>query len=152
MKNIQLHSGIAVALLAMGVIVSSAMAHHSSAQFDLSERGRREVSGVVKKFEWANPHAWIWLDIPMAEGKTQTWGFEMASPGSLRSSGMNWNTLKKGDKITVEYGPARDGSHVGVLAGKIVLADGTVWYGKGTASPVRRPELGSAAWGEIGKE
>ena len=128
---------MAIALTIVGVD-SSASAHHSAAQFDLSESGVKLMTGYVKKFDWGNPHTWIWLEVPDADTSKPPvlWGLEMASPGSLRASGFNYDSVKVGQKLTIDVGPARDGTHVGVVAGRITYEDGTVWIGRGTASPV----------------
>jgi Family of unknown function (DUF6152) len=131
-------TGVLAVTLVMGGAYSTAEAHHSAAQFDLSEGGVKLLTGYVKKFEWGNPHTWIWLEVPNADSTKppDLWGLEMASPGSLRASGFNYNSVAVGQKLTVDVGPARDGTHIGVVAGRITYEDGTVWIGKGTASPV----------------
>ena len=50
---------IAVALLATGV--HEAAAHHSFAPFNLE--AEKTISGTIKKFDWTNPHTWIWVDV-----------------------------------------------------------------------------------------
>jgi len=127
----------ASAIIALALAAVTAQAHHSSAQFSLAPQDIREITGTVEKFQWSNPHAWIWLIVQRSDGQTERWGFEMASPGSLRQSNLNWDSIKTGEKLTITYGPSRDGAHVGVLAGKFVHEDGRVWIGQGTASPVQ---------------
>ena len=51
------------------------------------------------------------------------WNFELASPNVLKRNGWTRNTLKEGDKITIEGSAAKDGSHLG-NAQKVTLPDG----------------------------
>ena len=51
--------------------------------------------------------------------------FEGRSPGILARSGWSRTIFKPGDTITVDFSPARDGSHTG-LTTRVTLADGTV--------------------------
>ena len=48
------------------VAVAPAFAHHSYALFDLTQR--RSVEGVVAKFEWTNPHTWVWMYVKGKNG------------------------------------------------------------------------------------
>ena len=38
-----------------------AVAHHSYSAFDMANQ--KTVSGTIKKFDWTNPHTWVWLDV-----------------------------------------------------------------------------------------
>ena len=70
----------AVLLLAMGLPL---LAHHSfSAEYD--ETKPVNVTGVVKKVEWQNPHIWFYVDVKDASGKITTWGFSGGPPGMLQ--------------------------------------------------------------------
>ena len=57
-------------------------------------------------------------------GKT-SWEIEGRPPGVLARAGWSKTILKAGDTITVDFSPARDGSHSG-LTTRVTLADGTV--------------------------
>ena len=105
------------------VLTTSAMAHHSFAPFDTN--AQKTVTGTVKQFDWTNPHTWIWLDVPNAKGGVDTFGFEGMSPNYLGRRGWSKNTLKAGDKITVDYRPLRDGSNGGMFM-NAKLPDGKV--------------------------
>jgi hypothetical protein len=39
----------------------------------------KTITGIVNRFEWTNPHTWIWVDV-QENGKTVTWGVEGMSP------------------------------------------------------------------------
>jgi hypothetical protein len=84
------------------------------------------VTGTVRTFEWTNPHVWLWLNAVNEKGETVVWGFEGVAPGeATRLSGWSKDTFVKGEKLTVEAAPLKDGRAGGSL-GKITRADGTV--------------------------
>ena len=61
-----------------------ALAHHSgAAEFDSSKK--IDLTGVVTKVEWTNPHAHFYMDVKDASGKVANWNLELASPNVLDS-------------------------------------------------------------------
>ena len=98
---------ITAAALAWGC-AAPAFAHHSFAMFDAEKT--ITLTGTVKEFQWANPHALIWLVVQDA-GKPAavTWAIELTSPGNLRRGGWNKESLKPGDKVEVTANPLKDG-------------------------------------------
>jgi len=101
---------IAASLIAGGTSV--ALAHHSFAAFDITTQ--KTVSGTVKKFDWTNPHTWVWIDVVNEQGVTETWGIEGMSPNYLARRGWSRSTLKVGDKITVTVRPMKSGEKGGM--------------------------------------
>jgi Family of unknown function (DUF6152) len=98
------------------------VAHHAeSAQFDVTKPV--EVTGVLKKVEWANPHIWFYVDVKDDTGKITTWGFSGLPPGMLARRGFTKNTLKPGDVVTVRGSRAKDGS-ANASGGRVTFADG----------------------------
>ena len=88
-----------------------ALAHHSYSAFDMT--GQKTVNGTVKKFDWTNPHTWVWIDVVNEQGVTETWGIEGMSPNYLARRGWSRSTLKAGDKITVTVRPMKTGEKGG---------------------------------------
>lgn len=113
---------IAAALLCT-LPVGVAQAHHSFAMFDQSKK--LSLTGTVKEFQWTNPHAWIELMVPGANGKEERWSIELNSPNNLARQGFKRTSMKPGDKVTVVLRPLRDGKHGGLYQ-QATLADGTV--------------------------
>jgi hypothetical protein len=93
-----------------------ALAHHSYSAFDMT--GEKTVTGVVKKFDYTNPHSWIWIDVQNEQGSVDTWGIEGMSPNYLSRRGWSRTTLKPGDKISVTFHPAREGKGGSFVSGK----------------------------------
>lgn len=127
--------------------LTPAQAHHSVAQYDLTTVSRKTLAGTVRKFDWENPHSWIWLDVAQPDGTSVSYGLEMSSPGALRRSGFSWDSVKAGEKITVEMAPIKDGRNAGQLI-KLTYEDGHSWQPTGQASPL--PPPGQAPPGQNG--
>ena len=97
-------------------------AHHSFAMFD--QEKNITVQGTLKEFEWTNPHCWLHVNVVDAStGKTSEWAFEMGSIGQIAAQGWKADSVKAGDKITVEAHPMKDGSRGGQYQGA-KLSDG----------------------------
>jgi hypothetical protein len=98
-------------------------AHHSMAGFDRTKTV--SVTGTVKQFKWANPHAWIELEIPDAKGGTSSWNVEMTSPAVLIRAGWKSSVIKPGDKVTVACHPQISGEPGGIFV-SLTLPDGKI--------------------------
>ena len=91
------------------ILMVSAQAHHSfRAQYD-SEKPI-EVTGYVTKIDWMNPHVYFHIDVVNAQGKTESWAFEMGPPHMLEQRGWKRNSMAIGDELEVSGTRARDGS------------------------------------------
>jgi hypothetical protein len=111
-------------LIALSAVFSAALlAHHSNVAFEVTKVVT--VTGVVKEFRWANPHTWVGLTVDDGKGAKVEWALEGRAPGVLLRAGWSRNSLKPGDKITVDMSPAKDGSKTGLIA-RVTLADGTI--------------------------
>jgi len=113
-------------LVAVGIALLSttaaAGAHHGfSSEYD--EKKPVELTGVVTKLEWTNPHARFYIDVKDATGEVTNWNFEMASPNVLMRNGWKPNTLKVGDQVTVGGYLARTAPRM-AIAGAITDANG----------------------------
>lgn len=83
-----------------------ASAHHAGAAvFDYSKR--MSVAGTVVKVDWFNPHAHFYVDVSNKDGVVEQWSFELNSPNEMMRAGWRRDTVKAGDKVTVEYAPSR---------------------------------------------
>ena len=112
---------IAIAFLAAASIGGGVSAHHSATMFE--EQRTITVEGVVKEFQYTNPHSWLLVDVTGKDGKVATWGFEAEGPSTLQRAGIRPSTFPVGTKVTMTGRPMKDGqpAAIWVLA---VTADG----------------------------
>jgi Family of unknown function (DUF6152) len=99
-----------------------AVAHHSGAMFEAAKT--ITVKGVVKVFEYTNPHSWLWVTVTNDDETTTDWGFEAEGPSTLYRAGIKKNDLKPGDKVTVTGRPMKDGRPAAAWV-LVVKEDGT---------------------------
>lgn len=120
-KPMKFSSLAALVLIAAAAVSWPAYAHHSFAVYDRSKV--LTLKGSVKSFQWTNPHCVIWVLVqPEGGGDPQEWSFETTSPGVLTRGGWTRNSVKTGDRVSVEFYPLRDGSHGGGL-NSVTLTD-----------------------------
>jgi hypothetical protein len=108
-------------------------AHHSfAAEYDANRPVT--VDGIVTKFEWTNPHAWLYVEARDQSGTVTRWGIEMGSPGGLSRRGWTKTALKPGDHVTVQGFPAKDGRRVANSA-TVTMPDGRKLFGGFQTTP-----------------
>ena len=96
-------------------------AHQSTAMYD--SQNPVTITGTVKKFEWTNPHAFVYLEVKDAQGKVTEWEVEMMSLNHLRAYGWTSKTVKAGDVFSATGAPARSGAP-SMIANRMKLPDG----------------------------
>jgi len=97
----------------LAIAGASLSAHHSFAVFDMT--AEKTITGVVSKFEWTNPHTFIFVDVTNDKGATETWAIEGMSPNYLGRRGWSKNSVKPGEKITVSLRPLKEGKPGGMF-------------------------------------
>ena len=115
-----------VLLATVLVLPTAAVAHHSFAMFDNAKT--EIITGVVKDYQFANPHTWVDVVVRTPSGATETWGVEGGSPNQLSRQGWKKSSLKAGDKVVVRLHPLKSGATGGSLM-NITLEDGRVLSG-----------------------
>ena len=126
MKSSTVGWWIARSLLLVVLAVAPALAHHSfDAEYDSKKVAT--ISGFVTKVDWVNPHAFVFIDSKDESGAVVTFKIEMGPPYALVRGGWKRDTLKIGDKVTVEGAAlAKDGSNAAgsMQTTSMVLASG----------------------------
>lgn len=105
-----------VLLVAVSVLlVRNATAHHSHTMFDMSRSIR--VTGTAAKFEWTNPHIFLWIYVPddKEPSGSRLYAFESGALVAMARIGWDRDAIKAGEKVTVDYMPLKDGRPGGVL-------------------------------------
>jgi hypothetical protein len=113
---------IALAISAATVLVAPAFAHHGSfSAFDADKTVT--LTGTVEKFEWTNPHIWLYVLVPQSDAHPVEYLLEMSGTSSAVRLGWNPHMVGPGDKVTFTMHPVRNGRRGGLLLG-LVLPDG----------------------------
>jgi hypothetical protein len=104
------------------VVIGSlpAAAHHSGAMFD--PQVVLTLKGTVTRFDYVNPHSWLYINVANDDGTSTEWGFELDAPPRLRRLGISPNFWQEGDPITVKTNPLKDGRPAGHLIGAVTEA------------------------------
>lgn len=88
------------------------LAHHSATMFESQKT--ITVEGVVKEFQFTNPHSWLLVDVKNKNGSVTTWGFEAEGPSTLQRSGIRPSDFRTGTKLKITGRPMKDGSPAAV--------------------------------------
>ncbi len=89
--------GLGLALLT----VKPAAAHHSF-EAEYEDDRTQTLTGVVTEVAWQNPHAYIFLNTKSDDGTARAMRLELGPPYALVRGGWKKDTVKIGDKVTVE--------------------------------------------------
>jgi hypothetical protein len=116
---------IVALLIATAVLLCAmpAMAHHSNSAYQVDQV--MSVTGVVKEWKWSNPHTWLYVTVDDPKDGKVEWALEGRAPGVLGRAGWDRTVLKPGEKVTVHFSRAKDGSRVGIIA-RVTKEDGTI--------------------------
>lgn len=93
----------------------SISAHHGVTNYDMKKT--IVLTGTIADFEWANPHCLAHLDVRDDRGNVRHWTLELNSTIAMSHNGWDKATLKRGDRVTVETHPARNGAPMGITSG-----------------------------------
>ena len=104
---IQSHLKTLVVTVALSAGAIPAVAHHSGAMFD--DKKEVTLTGVVKEFQYTNPHSWLLVDVKGPDGTVTTWGFESNGPSMLMRAEIRKSDFVPGTPVTITGHPMKDG-------------------------------------------
>jgi len=107
------------------VVAGSVSAHHSvSGQYDASRP--LNLTGVISKVDWINPHIYLHLDVKEKDGAVTTWTLSTLPTAMMRRAGLTKESLQgqPGEVVTINAIAARDETKKLGWISKITYADG----------------------------
>jgi len=110
-------------VLAILFTAAPADSHHSNVGYEVTKV--ITVTGVVREFQWVNPHTFVHLVVEDGKGGKVEWAAEGRAPGILLRAGWTKSSLKPGEQVTIDMSPAKDGSKTSIIA-RVTKADGTI--------------------------
>jgi hypothetical protein len=116
-------SRLAATVALLGAAVLPALAHHSTVMFDKEQEVK--LTGTVKQFTYANPHAFIQIVVPQPQGSAVEWRIATEASVALGRAGIERKSLQPGEQVTVRAHPLKGGQPGGWLI-DLTKADGTV--------------------------
>ena len=106
MKSFRL---VGILLATFAATVVPVVAHHSfSAEYDFNKP--LKLKGKVTQMKWANPHAWIYIDVVGKDGKVENWAWETGGANALYRRGWRKEDLVAGTPLVIDGYQARNGS------------------------------------------
>ena len=106
----------------IGLLAFPAFAHHAGSMFDREQQV--ELVGVIREFQWTNPHIWIQVEVPSDNGDLEEWSVEGGVPNRLFRAGWRPTSFEPGDQVTIRGFPMRDGGKAALFIGA-KLSDGS---------------------------
>jgi hypothetical protein len=117
----------AIAICAGLLMLPASLSAHHSFQAEYDQNQPLKLVGKVTKVLQENPHGWIYLDAPNAQGKVVNWALEIPNPFVVQQNGFSRDIyeqlMKSGEIVTVTAYAAKDGSKH-AWAGGLTRADG----------------------------
>jgi len=125
---------VTAALVLSGAALPT-LGHHSfAAQYDRTKP--ITLKGTVTKVEWMNPHIYFYIDVKDEAERTANWAVEGGAPSMLYRNGWRADSLKVGDKVTVDGWLAKDGTNLANMR-TATLADGKTIFGASSGGDTR---------------
>jgi hypothetical protein len=120
-----------VTLAGLALVALAAAAHHSPNIYD--QQRSVTMQGVVTKYDWANPHVYVYIDVSSADGEPEIWELENGPTTMMKRRGWSSDSYAPGDHVIVHGNPARDRARKMILVTSIEREDRTLYSREGMA-------------------
>ncbi len=105
---------VAVSLAAVLGASVPVLAHHGYSAYEMDKE--MTLSGVLTDYQLVNPHGQFAFDVKSANGQLEHWVVECShTVRGMRDMGLQRDTFKAGDAITITFHPSINGTKIGVL-------------------------------------
>ena len=113
------------AVVVLGLVIPGlpAEAHHASAPF-YDDTKDVEIIGTVARFNFRNPHSFLFITTENEDGEIVEWEVEMGAAVSMSRRGWNPETIKAGDLIRAVGNPSRAEGTFGLCCAQLTRPDG----------------------------
>lgn len=119
-----------LATVAFQWVTLPAGAHHAEAPFyDLNRNV--EIKGVVTKWQFRNPHPFLFVEVTDEKGARTEWVIEFVGAVRLAKVGWSAKTFTPGETVTVSGHPSRAEGTYGISSASVARADGKIIPGSG---------------------
>ena len=114
------------AVVVLGLVITGlpVEAHHNSAPF-YDDTQEVEVVGTVLRFNFRNPHSFIFIEAENEDGEMEEWEVEMGAAVTMSRRGWSPETIKAGDPIRAVGQPSRAEGTFGICCAELTRTDGT---------------------------
>lgn len=138
------HCILRLSALAGAWVAVPALAHHSPAIFDTDSI--IVIEGEVTRFDWMNPHTYVFVETTNAAGEHQEWQFEADATPILSRNGWSPGSLVPGERVLVRANPDRNAGRAHALLISLEKHDGSILTPtagdpNAPSTPVRRSTL-----------
>ena len=103
----------------------NAAAHHSGVAL-YNRESPVTITGRIARYEWANPHVYLYVEEETGSGDGAVWEIEGPPPALLRRSGWTADRVKVGDRVTVNGLAGRNAARKIALLQTLTQPDDTV--------------------------
>jgi hypothetical protein len=112
------------ALAIPALFIADVSAHHSASAYDRT--AATSIEGTIVRYEWSNPHVYLWLEEETSDGEKVTWEVEGSPPAILRRLGWTADEVGVGDRVTVSGYQGRDSDRAILMMTALQKADDTM--------------------------
>jgi hypothetical protein len=105
-----------LAIVACLMVLAAAVplhAHHSAAMYDHEKDLMLE--GMVKEWQWTNPHVFLQVMVTDSKGVTTEWSIEGGALTNMKRAGWERTAFHFGDKVTITFHPLKSGAPGGTV-------------------------------------